>query len=143
MQIYSAGGDPCYDEKDMPDIGKSGERGKRIVQAGGICKDGCPAKRTITHEECKQRLPGKRPAQPWVYQEQVHGNAAELEREIPPVILAAAQDKSQRELFPYLAAEHEDAAYEKENIRSGMFHAYRFLPDRYDFTESDTIIAQS
>ena len=43
--------------------------------------------------------------------QQVERHAAELEREIPPVIPAAAQDKSQCELFPYLAAEHEDAAY--------------------------------
>lgn len=113
----------------MPAVRESGQRGQRIVKAGGVGEHGDAAQKTVAHEKGEQGLLQRGPADPGIYKQDIHGDAAQLEREVPPVVLSAAQDEGEGELFPDLAGEHEEAADQEKNVGFPVPHMY-LLPSR-------------
>ena len=115
-EVYESGQDTDQDQQDMPQVGVDGQRGQRVVETAGVCEDGDASQERVGHKECEQDPPGAFPAEPRVKEKEIHGDAAELEREIPPVVTASAEYECQGELFPYLADGHDDSAQEKQYI---------------------------
>lgn len=75
------------------------------------CKNA--AEQPEVHEEGEQNLPEPDRRYPRQNKADVHRNAAQLERKIPPVIVAAVYDKGQTKLFPDLTGRHCKSTYEK------------------------------
>lgn len=113
----------------MPAVRESGQCGQRIVKAGGVGEHGDAAQKSVAHEKGEQSLFQRCPVKPGIYKQDIHGDAAQLEREVPPVVLPAAQDESEGELLPDLAGEHEEPADKEENVGFPVLHM-RHLPSR-------------
>lgn len=108
--------DPDENQQTVPQIGVCGQRGISVMETAGVRKHGDPAQKCIAHEKCEQGAADPRAAEPGIGDQDIHGNAAELEREIPPVIRSAAQDKGEHVLLPDLAAQHEKTAQKEQSV---------------------------
>ena len=89
-----------------------GQRSITVVQSAGVKESNDTGQESEIHKEGQQDtiyFPG---LYPWSQQADIHGNAAELEREIPPVILSVIQMISKAPLFPDFAGKHQDAEAE-------------------------------
>lgn len=84
------------------------------MQTARVGKRGYSAQQTVTHEKNKQGFPENVLSEKRVYKKQIHRNAAELERKVPPVITGVSQYKGENQLFPDLAYEHENTACKEE-----------------------------
>lgn len=87
--------------------------GKRIVETAGIGKYSHSAQKAVAYQECEKHPARAFPAQPRICKKHIHGDAAQLKREIPPVVCPVPENKCEKTLLPYLAAQHEHAAQEK------------------------------
>ena len=100
----------------MPQVGVYSECGERIMQSACVSKHDNPSQQTVAHEECENSKAGVFVPQPRICEENIHGNAAELERKIPPVVAPASKGECQGKLLPYLAGQHDDTAEKEENV---------------------------
>lgn len=108
------------DKQNMPEIGMNGQDENGIVQAARICKNGDSAQKTETHKEGQACL--MQPAFLFVCckgkkQQKVHGNAAELEGKIPPVVCSVVDEKGKTELLGNFGCEHENCTDTKESVQ--------------------------
>ena len=94
-----------------------GQGGQRIHKAACIRKYGDTAQKTETHQEGEEHPAGALPAYPRISEQDIHRDAAQLKRKIPPVVCPVIQGECQNKLFPDLAAQHEFAAQEKYPVR--------------------------
>ena len=79
----------------MPCVGVESQNGNGVVQAACIGEHGDAAQQGVAHEKAQKRAAHAWTADPWQQEQDVHGDAAELERKIPPVVMPVSQDKSQ------------------------------------------------
>ena len=100
----------------MPEVGVDRQRCQGIMKTAGIGKDRDSSEKGVAHEKRKDHPAQSFPADPGIGDQEIHRDTAELKRKIPPVILSAAKQKSQRKLFPDLAGEHDDAAQKKQPV---------------------------
>lgn len=100
----------------MPQIGVQGKGRQGVMQPARVCEHGDPSEKGIAHEKSQEHMPDSFPADPGIDKENVHGNAAELKGEIPPVVLSAAKLKGQCQLLPDLASQHEKSAQEEKPV---------------------------
>ncbi len=59
-------------------------------------------------------------------QQNIHGDTAELEREIPPVIDPPVDDEGQTALLPYFAECHNHAAKKEKAVEFNTGFVFRF-----------------
>ena len=85
-----------------------------VVHAAGIkeCKD--TAQKTEVHEESEKNAAYSRRIAPGEDQADIHGDAAQLEWKIPPVIGSLIHNISKTVLFPDLADKHQKTTVKKE-----------------------------
>lgn len=107
----------------MPCKGMDGQREIAVIHTGGIqeCEDA--AEKTEIHEKSKQDAAYFCRSAPWKNQADIHGDAAQLEGEIPPVVGSVMDQISKAELFPYFAYKHQETTVKKEIF---IFHAMFF-----------------
>ena len=86
------------------------------MKAAGVREHGDAAQKGIAHEKGEQDAADGRPAEPGGSEQDVHGDAAELEGKIPPVIRPAAQDEGEDILLPDLTAQHKEAAQKEKPV---------------------------
>ena len=115
-KIDKTADDPQQDQKTVPYIGVYGQRSVRVVKAAGVREHGDAAQKGIAHEKGEQDAADERSAEPGVSEQDVHGDAAELEGKIPPVIRPAAQDEGEDILLPDLTAQHKEAAQKEKPV---------------------------
>ena len=117
LEVDHARADADKDQEEMPRPGMHGQGRQRIHKAACIRKHSDTAKEAEAHQEGEEHPADALPAQPRVGEQQIHGDTAKLEWEIPPVICPVPQGKSQDKLLPDLAAQHKHAAQEKHPVR--------------------------
>lgn len=127
----------------MPAVGKESQCGQGIVETGGVGKYGSPAQKTVAHKKGVNRLSYCQMMKQWIEKEYIHGNTAQLKGKIPPVVLSAAENESECELFPDLAAEHKDSADDEKKVCFFMPHISFLPPDAAGLHDHGIIIAQS
>ena len=110
FDVGEAGGQAYGYEQDVPQVGVDRQEWGFIVQAACVGKNGDAAEEAVVHQEREQSLAGAGGAEPGEDQEDVHGYAAELEWEIPPLVDTVVLAEGEVPLFPELAGRHEDAA---------------------------------
>lgn len=110
---------PKDDKQYVPCEGMDGKWGIWVVHSARIKKSEDTAKQPEVHKKCKQKLTDADVFYPGEQQTDVHGNAAQLKWEVPPVIAAIIYNKCQAELFPDFTCSHSKSAYE---IKSVIFH---------------------
>ena len=93
-----------------------GQYGKRIVQPACVCEYGDAAQKGICHEKAEKHPADGITAKPRPGEKYIHGNAAELEGKIPPVVLAVSEDKSQSQLLCGLASRQNQAAKKEKAV---------------------------
>ncbi len=96
------------DEGDMPEIGMNGQGRDRIVHACRVQKDEDSAQERKIHQKRIEDSLDMTSAEKWKEDQKVHGDRAELERKIPPVVRTAIYTESNHILFPQFAESHED-----------------------------------
>ena len=95
----------------MPGKGVDGEGKIPIVQAAGVKEGKDAAQHAEIHEKGGEDLTEAPATGPGQEQADVHGDAAELEGKIPPVVADAADQEGQGVLLPQLRRQHQDTRY--------------------------------
>ena len=80
------------------------------MEAACVGEYGDSPEEAVVHQEGEQGLAGAGGFEPGEDQEDVHGYAAELKGEMPPLVDAVVLAEGEVPLFPELAGRHEDAA---------------------------------
>ncbi len=109
--IRESRGNAQQNEKDMPGKGVDGEGEIPVVHAAGVKKGKDAAQHAEIHQKGSENLPEAPAADPGKEQTDVHGDAAELEGKIPPVVAAAVGQEGQGVLLPQLRRQHQDTGY--------------------------------
>ena len=88
-----------------------------VVQAAGVGEYDSSAQEGVAHNKTEKRSADFFRAREGKGKKNIHGDAAQLKREIPPVVCPVPENKCEKTLLPYLAAQHEHAAQEKNPVR--------------------------
>ena len=106
FDVGEAGGQAYGYEQDVPQVGVDRQDGGFVMEAACVGENGNPAEEAVVHQEGEQSLAGAGGFEPGEDQEDVHGDAAELEGEIPPLVDAVVLTECEIPLFPELAGRH-------------------------------------
>ncbi len=98
----------------MPGEGMDSERNISIVHSTGVkeCKNA--AEKTEIHKEGQQAAPDFQAVHEGQRRTYIHGDAAQLKRKVPPVIVSVVQMEGQSPLLPELTENENDAAAQKK-----------------------------
>ena len=116
--ISESSQDPDPDQKHMPRIRMKCQCGDRVMEPAGIRKDGYPSQQSEGHEEGQEGTAQKGAFRIRKNQQNIHGNTAELERKISPVIGAMIQKKGQTGLLPNLGKKHQHTADPEKGLNA-------------------------
>ncbi len=97
--VYHGRKDAGENEDNMPEIGVDGQPQNRIMHTAGICEGGNPSEHTVTHQKLQQDTANLPVFDPGQHKKNIHGNAAELKRKIPPQIGTMVDPEGQVELL--------------------------------------------
>lgn len=117
FDVGKAGGQAYGYKQNVPQVGVDRQDGGFVVEAACVGENGDAAEEAVVHQEGEQGLAGAGGAEPGEDQEDVHGDAAELEGEIPPLVDAVVLTEGEIPLLPELTARHEEAAEQKKMIQ--------------------------
>ncbi|GAA0243764.1 hypothetical protein GCM10008922_01170 [Faecalicatena contorta] len=85
------------------------------MEAACVSEYGDPSEEAVVHQEGKQGLAETGGFEPGDDQKEVHGYAAQLKWEVPPLIDAVIETEGEIPLFPELTGRHKEAA-DKEKV---------------------------
>ena len=102
----------------MPCIRVDGQRQISVVHAACVKEYKDSGEKTEIRQKTEEYIPDRLFPYPGQEQAYIHGKTAELEREIPPVVVSAAQPESQTVLFPDFAGGHKYTAEQEESTES-------------------------
>lgn len=100
----------------MPEVGMDREGRERVVHPRRVQKDKNSAKERKIHQKRIEDPLDMTSAEKWKEDQEVHGDRAELERKIPPVVRTAIYAESKHILFPQFAESHEDPDGSQEGL---------------------------
>lgn len=93
------------------------KEGGIVMEAACVGEYGDSPEEAVVHQEGKQGLAETGGFEPRDDQKEVHGYAAKLKWEVPPLIDAMIEAEGEIPLFPKLAGRHEEAAGKKKVIQ--------------------------
>ena len=110
----------------MPGKGVDREGEISVVHAAGVKEGEDTAQHAEIHQKGGEDLTETPAVDPGQEQTDVHGDAAELEGEIPPVVAAAADREGQGVLLPQLRCQHQYSGYQEKT--SVLPHGLLLVP---------------
>ena len=111
-----SGGETNPDQAEMPGKRMDGQRCVPIVHSAGVEEGEDPAQQTEIHKEREKRPVDPQGSDPGEDKADIHGYAAQLEGEVPPVVDAVIQYKSNTPLFPNLACQQDQATVQEKIV---------------------------